>query len=232
MHKLDKYKDFLEKGAAEGQDWSVYAKRPLGRYYTFKKAFELFEEIEGKYILELGTTRSFVHGGLEGCNSGDIIYWKPNNPETWDWGAGCFTRVAAECCSFEKLITVDVVSEHLKRCKVITQDFKDKIEYICSDSLYLLQNINNIQFVYLDTGDMTPIEVTANHQLKEAQIIVERKLIPIGGLVLIDDVKNTTPLKFGEKSLLGKAKYSLPFLLANGFELIMDEYQVLLRRVR
>jgi len=32
-------------------------------------------------------------------------------------------------------------------------------------------------------------------------------------------------------SNLGKAKYSIPFLLQHGFEMIENEYQVILRRI-
>ena len=44
------------------------------------------------------------------------------------------------------------------------------------------------------------------------------------------DVQNQTPRAFGEQSSLGKAKYSLPFLLAHGFRIEMGEYQYLLVR--
>jgi hypothetical protein len=49
-------------------------------------------------------------------------------------------------------------------------------------------------------------------------------------LQLIDDVRNQTPLKFGEINGLGKSKYSLPYLLKHGFEIVENEYQVILKR--
>ena len=75
---------------------------------------------------------------------------------------------------------------------------------------------------------MTPIEPTARLQLEEAQIIVRRRLVSPRGRILIDDVRNPAARQPGESSGLGKSKYSLPFLLANGFRLEMSEYQVLL----
>ena len=84
--------------------------------------------------------------------------------------------------------------------------------------------------LYLDTGDMTPIEPTALLQLDEVKIVVKRNLLSPNGLILIDDVKNQTPKKFGDKSGLGKSKYSIPYLLEHWYEIIMDEYQVILRR--
>jgi hypothetical protein len=54
-------------------------------------------------------------------------------------------------------------------------------------------------------------------------------LISPKGWILIDDVKNQTPKKFGEVSDLGKSKYALPYLLNNGFKIVMNEYQVVLQ---
>ena len=77
---------------------------------------------------------------------------------------------------------------------------------------------------------MTPIEPTALLQLEEAQIIVEHNLMSPTGIILIDDVRNQTPKQFGETSDLGKAKYSIPYFLEHGFEIIADEYQVILKK--
>jgi hypothetical protein len=74
--------------------------------------------------------------------------------------------------------------------------------------------------------------MSASLQLEEVKIIVERGLLSETGLILIDDVKNRTPKKFNETSDLGKSKYSLPFLLANGYEILMDEYQVVVQKCK
>ena len=87
-----------------------------------------------------------------------------------------------------------------------------------------------IDLLYMDTGDMTPLEPTALLQLEEAKIVVERNLIKKGGLILLDDVRNTTPIQYGDRSGLGKSKYSLPYLQKHGFEIIADEYQVILKK--
>jgi hypothetical protein len=230
---FDLYKGFLERGTYEGQDWSTLSQLPKSRYDTFKFAFENLHEFGGKVIVELGTSRSFRHGGLLGCNSDDISYWNPDNPENWDWGAGFFTRMAAIALSdlLPQIHTVDIVPSHIDRCKIMTQDFSSLIHYHVKDSVDFLKDFSGkIDLLYLDTGDMTPIEPSTLLQLEEAKIIVERDLISEKGLILIDDVKNRTPRKFGDLSDLGKSKYSLPFLLDHGFEIIMDEYQVVLRK--
>lgn len=235
LENLEKFKQFLENGTYENQDFSQLPKMPKSRYYTFKRAFEEFIANKGETIVEVGTSRSFVHGGLIGCNSDDVRFWQPKNPAAWDWGAGFFTRMVAECLEDQAITfhTVDLISSHIKRCQIMTAEFNHFLQYHVASSVDFLRDFKGtIDLLYLDTGDMTPIEPTANLQLEEAEVVVQKNLIPIGGLILIDDVKNQTPKKFGETSDLGKSKYALPYLLKNGFEIIEDEYQVLLRRVR
>lgn len=235
---LAKYKNYLEQGTYEGfesSEWPVWRAKPQSRYQTFKIAFEHFEKTKGKIVVELGTTRSLTHGGLPGCNRDWSGYWTPQNPENWDWGAGSFTRMAAECLAHTNPVihTVDLEAAHIARCKVITQDFSSIMQYhVCSSESFLstcdLQG--KIDLLYLDTGNMTPIEPTAQLHLAEAKIIVARNLLSPQGIILIDDVRNQTPKKFGETSELGKAKYSIPYFLQHGYEIVANEYQVILRK--
>lgn len=234
--KLAPYKTFLEWGTYSSSDWSAFSVLPQSRYETFKVAFELIEKMDNPTIVELGTSRSFNHGGLVGCNSSDASYWMPQDPSTWDWGAGFFTRMVATALQGKKamIYTVDLCCDHIQRCKIMTQDFSN-IRYYVSDSVTFLKKCHfpqKIQLLYLDTGDMTPIDPTARLQLEEAKVIVERDLIAVDGYILIDDVKNQTPKQYGEVSNLGKSKYALPYLLEHGFEIVMDEYQVLLKKKR
>ena len=232
---LEPYRKFLEQGTYDSTDWSDFKVLPKSRYETFRKAFELFEENGGRVIVELGTSRSFTHGGHPGCNSDDTRFWMPDQPENWDWGAGFFTRMAAHSLSYLKpeIHTVDLIPAHIKRCKFMTKDYRDIIKYHVSSSVVYLSRCRfskGIDLLYLDTGDMTPIEPTALLQLEEAKKIVERNLMAPKGIILIDDVRNQTPKLFGDNSGLGKSKYALPYLLEHGFELVMDEYQVLLQK--
>ena len=115
----------------------------------------------------------------------------------------------------------------------MTAGWSENMTYHVSDSVAFLKECDfpeGIDLLYLDTGDMTPIETSALLQLEEVKVIVERDLLAKDGLILLDDVKNRTPKQFGESSDLGKSKYALPFLLQHGFEVIMDEYQVILRK--
>src|SRR5207249_2968092 len=71
LQRLEPYRDFLEWGTYVGQDWSHFSVLPLSRYQTFRLAFRHFLETQGRVVVELGTSRSFVHGGHPGCNSSD-----------------------------------------------------------------------------------------------------------------------------------------------------------------
>jgi hypothetical protein len=231
---LNQYKDYLEQGTYVGFDWSHLSRIPQSRYYTFKMAFEHFKQHKGHVVVELGTSRSFVHGGHPGCNLDDIRFWNVKEPKDWDWGAGFFTRMAAECLAhLDPVIhTIDIISSHIERCKVITADVNGYLVYHVASSVDFLKECpsQSIDLLYVDTGDMTPIEPTALLQLEEAQLIVEQDLISPNGIILIDDVRNQTPKQFGEISDLGKAKYSIPYFLEHGFELVADEYQVILQK--
>jgi len=141
---LEKYKTYLEEGTYVGFDHSQFKQMPKSRYYTFNVAFEHFARTGGKVVVELGTTRSFVHGGLPGCNSNDVRYWKPKKPQNWDWSAGCFTRTAAKCLAhlLPEIHTVDLEKSHIERCKIITASFKRILHYHVMSSVDFLKRCN------------------------------------------------------------------------------------------
>ena len=69
------------------------------------------------------------------------------------------------------------MKSHIARCKIMNQD-RDNITYHVSSSEDFLKNLDKkVDLLYLDTGDMTPIEDTAQLHLREAKIIVERDLL-------------------------------------------------------
>lgn len=212
-------------------DYSCFAKEHLSRAHTFRYAYEYLSGLEHPVITELGTTRSFVHGGHEGCMVFDEKYWFPDKPELWDWSAGCFTRVFAEIGKGE-LHTIDLIKNHVWVAEIMTKEF-NHVKYYHQDSCAFLNWFpGDFDLVYLDTGDMNPIETTGRLHEREASIIIERGLVRIGGLVLMDDVRNPVPIReFGEKSRFGKDKYSIGKFLSNGFDIVMDEYQMLLKRM-
>lgn len=232
---LLQFKPFLDRHTADAVDREVLPPTaPGSRYESFRFAFDRVLAAGGRTIVELGTIRSFVHGGLPGCNDDDPAYWHPERPEDWDWGAGCFSLMAAICLERTTPVihTVDSVPAHIERCRVVTAPFASLFHYHVCDSVDFLRSLppGSIDLLYLDTGDMWPIEPTARHQLAEVKALHRGRLLAGGGLVLIDDVRNATPRRFGERSRLGKAKYSIPYLLSHGFEIVFDDYQVALTR--
>jgi hypothetical protein len=228
--QLKNYKIYLQDGTYAGQDWSKFQEKPKSRYYTFKKVFEHFEATGGKIVVELGTTHSFVDGRYPGCDKDDIKYWNPMNPEQWDWGAGCFTLMAAKCLQHlnPQIYTVDLDASAIRRCQIMTKGYDTVSHHRTSSEQFLKNFRGKIDLLYLDTGYMNPIEPTAQLQLQEAKLIVERDLLSENGLILIDDVRNQNVLN--DDSGMGKSKYAIPYLLENGFEVVENEYQVILRK--
>jgi len=235
---IEKYKNLLDNAMSYYYDkltfLKFFQKEPKSRYYTFKYVIQYIKNNNLKNILELGTSRSYVDGRFEGCNESDDKYWEPNNPDKWDWSAGLFTRIFAE--EFNELINLDTLDsnkEHLRRSKLMLGNNSKNINFIKSTSEnYLKSTDKKYDVIYLDTGDMIPVEDTALLQLIEANQIVERNLLNINGLLIIDDVRNPTPKIVGETNNLGKAKYSIPYLLEHNFEIVMDEYQVILKKLK
>jgi len=208
-----------------------------GRMKTFRAALEPLARLPPQHnviVVELGTSRSFVDGAFPGCNSDDRQYWNPDDISRWDYGAGLFTVMAAEFLTrnhpkFE-LYTVDLCPQHIERARHMTRPFASHITYVVNDSVSFLAHFKTkCDLIYLDTGDMTPIEPTAQLQLKEAQTVVNERLLNPQGYLLIDDVKNPTALRQVSGNVWGKAMYSIPFLKSKGFRVIADEYQMLLQ---
>jgi hypothetical protein len=228
---MDKYFKFLDDYCQ--YDYSHCARDHKSRAYTFKMLWDTFQLKQmHPVIIELGTTRSFVHGGHEGCMKFDTKYWFPDKPELWDWSAGCFTRVFAEIPDKE-FHTVDISKDHIWVAETMTKMFGG-MNYHVTDSCNFLNNLDRqVDLIYMDTGDMNPIDKTANLHLEEAKLIVKFELVKKGGYILMDDVRNPVPInEFEEKSCFGKDKLSIGYFLANGFDIVMDEYQMILKRMR
>lgn len=235
IEAFQKFKPHLERGTYDHQDWSYFQPMPKSRAYTFEYALINFVHNVHNTVVELGTIRSYCHGGDPRCSTDDKTAWKPGDMSFWDWGAGCFSRVMVECISDVNqrfvLNTVDIVDSHIERCKLITRDYRKYMQYHVQNSTdYLRRFHGQIDLLYMDTGDIWPLEPTATLSLEECKIVVERNLISPYGIIVMDDIKNTTPKKFGEASNLAKGKYSLEYLTNHGFEIIVDEYQVILRK--
>jgi len=227
--KLIDLKIFLDTGTFEGLR---YIDESKSRFVSFDMCLNFLETRHSISILELGTCRSFVDGKFEGCNSNDTIYWKPQSRSFWDWGAGCFSLVFGLLAKYDSLITVDLMDSHIRRCKIMTDSLGISCKHVVSDSLSFLASIDKqFDLIYVDTGDMWPIQPTCELQLKEVQKITERGLLKDGGLLLIDDVLNGTPRELGDSiNKFGKSEKSIPYLMNNGFDLMFEGYQYVFRK--
>lgn len=224
---LEDYKKLLDQNTFDAMGESDETK---SRYTSFKRCLDFLSTIENPQVLEIGTSRSFVSGAFEGCNSDDPKYWNPNDFSKWDWGAGVFTLVFGQTKC--ELTTVDLMESHIKRCKTMTDSLKIKCNHVVSDSVQFLQNTNKkFDLIYLDSGDMWPIDPSAHLQLSEVKVIKERNLLTPNGLILIDDVRNKTPRDYGDTTnLLGKSKYSIPYLTSNNYKVIFEGYQYIVAK--
>jgi hypothetical protein len=226
--ELEKYKILLDNGSFEGLR---YVNQTKSRFESMRFCLDFLEKINEPRVLELGTTRSFVDGKFEGCNSDDPSYWNLEDFSRWDWGAGCFTLIFG-LLSKSKLTTVDLMFDHLRRCKIMTDSLGISCEHVAMDSVNYLSSVNEkFDLIYLDTGDVWPIDYSSDLQLNESKVIVERNLLKEGGLILIDDVLNGAPRENGDLSnRLGKSEKSIPFLLDQGFKLVFEGYQYILSK--
>jgi len=194
------------------------------RKNTFEKCYELvLNNINSDKIyniVELGSSRSYVNGGYEGCCLSDNQYWKENNPEIWDWGAGIFTKVFAENLIGKnyRLFTVDPNTDANIIVTTMCKKYDEVV--ICKEySNDFLHNFNEkIDFLYMD--HMETSEEAAIQHYNDIKIIIEKDQFSENAIILIDDVGNT--------DIEGKGKYSIPFLIENNYKIILHEHQVLM----
>lgn len=231
MPTLEDYKQLLDQNTNEGMGFDDLSK---SRYQSFKFCLDYLNTIAQPEILEIGTTRSYVGGAFPGCNENDPKWWSKDDFSKWDFGAGAFTLVFGQLLNGKgSLTTLDLISDHIRRSKRMTDSLGIKCEHVVSDSVaYLQRTDKKYDLLYADSGDMHPIIDSIKLQLKEVQVIKERNLMKPGGLILIDDVLNKTPRDFGDTTnTLGKSQESIPYLLANGFKTVFEGYQYILQAV-
>jgi hypothetical protein len=231
------YNEYLSKALGKYYSDEIFIKYykcvPSMRDVSFKYCLDYFKEKDNLNILELGTSRSFVDGTYPGVLVNDKKYWEPDNLNIWDWSAGLFTKyfpdILEERGKKYHLTTVDINNNALEISKVITENNKKNITYLNNSSESQIKKTppRSIDLLYLDTGDMD--YTTAELQLREAILIVKQDIIKENGLILIDDVRN--PNNDFTRQNLGKSLFSIPFLLQNGFKLMLNEYQVILKKV-
>ena len=122
--------------------------------------------------------------------------------------------------------SVDISDESV-RCasqEVEKQGLTDHVKVYESDSLIFLRDfIHQVDFLYLDSYDYSDDPVvqakSQEHHLKEFKAIEDQ--LHENTIVLIDDCR----LPNG-----GKGKLAVAYMLANGWKMLMNQYQILLVR--
>jgi hypothetical protein len=222
---LDRYQQFLGK-----------------RYPSVALSFERIAEKKSPVIVELGSSRSYVSGGNEGCKDDDPKYWNPDRPERWDWGAGIFSRVCAEIIAGTdaSLHSVDPSPKAMRIARTITSGIDAKVSFHQTTSTEFLRSISEpIDLLYMDHHE-TCEEGAVLHR-RDSELIVEEEILAPDGVILIDDVHTHGPVRERTTGLVrkltgkgelhhGKGKYSIPYLREQGFRILFEGYQVVMGR--
>lgn len=182
--------------------FNEFKTKPGGRYYTFKAALNLLlQQEDSRLIVETGSCR-----------------------QENDWTAGYSTYLFGRFCKTynRHLFTIDNNPENLEIAKRITNDYRENITYVLSDSVSYLEKFSRpIDLLYLDSLDC-PTELEADvsasqkHVLKEL-LAVYKQLTPYA-IVMIDD----NDYENGGKSLLAKR-----YLFEYNWKCVLDERQSL-----
>ena len=194
------------------------------RRNTFKETFNMLKDKNDIVIVELGTSRSFKSWGI----SSDEKDWYPDEPEKWAWSDGCFTRLFADNLEGKNYIiyTIDPCPKAMKVVKTMIGE-NNRVKTLEMKSTDFLSNFTHseatgkIDLLYMD--HLESGEEACEVHLTDSKIIIEKDLMSDDGIILIDDCP---------EGQVGKGKYSIPYLLQNGYDKIIHEYQMILSKPR
>lgn len=137
------------------------------------------------------------------------------------WSTLVWKRYIDACSGF--MWTVDISEESIAICRLLLERHNNtnNINLVCMDSIKFLEDFERkIHFLYLDSYDTDSKKFCAVHQVNEAKAVLDK--MEAKSLILIDDV-------YGSE---GKSEFSVPFLKANGFQIIWEQNsQVFLEKV-
>jgi len=179
------------------------------RESNFKIIEEYIQKSNGINILETGTIRgnpkNFNYLGGDGLSTLIFAY---------------FSKIYN--CNF---YSIDITEYSISQSKQILKQFnlESYVKYINSDSVKFISDFTEeIDVLYLDSYDFVENEEfnSQNHQLKE--IISAHNKLKKGALVFLDDC--------GQRDE-GKCKLSSEFLLKNNYNLIVQNYQRIFKKL-
>ncbi len=138
-------------------------------------------------------------------------------------GAGIFTKVFAENLKDTncKIITIDPDASANFIVTTMCKDYNNVIIKQEYSTDFIKSFSGKIDMLYMD--HMETSENAALQHLEDLKILINNNLMSENAIILIDDVGNDSPY--------GKGKYSIPFLLNNGYKILIHEYQVLMIKI-
>ena len=191
--------------------------RLLGkRKATIKTCFQILASREQQLsILEIGASRSFTSGTI------NTHTFNPD-PETWDWGAGCFTAVIKILFPHCRLTSVDLNPEAIKVSKNILKSLGTEASFEQTSSTdFLNKTTDKYDLIYMDHAESGGNDSCAVLHRNDAALILNKNLVKPDGLILIDDIQTA----------FNKGMYSIPFLEEQGLtQLSKNSYQALFRK--
>ena len=171
------------------------------RFPLFKKTIEISIKRKQKVIVETGTSRG----------KKKFFFFKKFN-----WKDGMSTIIFSEYAKFAngKLHSCDLSKENIKNATDFTKEFSNNVQFYVEDSVVFLKNFNQkIDLLYLDSFDGHNVELASKHQLKEAEMAINK--LNDDAIVLLDDK--------GAKTL-----YSTDYFIKNGFKILAESNNQLL----
>jgi SAM-dependent methyltransferase len=173
------------------------------RRVTFEAVLHLIEQRGVKTVLETGTARG-----------GHLAFD----------GDGGFTIFFGLWCALNDvhLYSVDISPVAIQNARTMVGQFEKNVHLVVDDSIHYLQQFDKpIDFLYLDSFDFDKenYRLSQLHHLHEIDIAYE-KLSP-HAVVMIDDCG----LPNG-----GKGRFVIEYLLHRGWEIYMQDYQVIMIR--
>ena len=183
---------------------------------TIRTCFEILRGRGAEIsVLELGATRSFTSGFV---NTEKF----DQNPQTWDWGAGCFTVAIKILIPDCELVSVDPNKDAIKVSKILLAEIGESATFHQVTSTDFLNTTKeSFDLIYMDHAEAGQDDACAILHRNDAGLILKKDLLKPGGLVLIDDVK--TPFN--------KGMYSIPYFEECGLSRLSgDSYQCLFRK--
>jgi predicted O-methyltransferase YrrM len=159
------------------------------------------EERNVKILVETGTARY----GLKNCS-----------------GDGCSTALFADWAKDHDatLFSVDIDPEAISESSEAIESINNKVQFFTQDSITFLKNFGqSIDFLYLDSYDFDyqnprPSQIHHLNEIKAVMPFLHKNTI-----IMIDDCD----LPHG-----GKGKLVIRYLISQGWEISMSEYQTIL----